>query len=341
MTQQEFIPFPRLPLDGANPKHLDIASRRLLSHELLYKSLDLAIDFNNDRSNRKGEYLAAQFEDFTQAASWVPGYKGAFGTGYPFYAQRDDGSVVAVEEISRFISETKVRAKEDEASRVGEWACGMCQIAVEHVDLKQKCKPCTAQVLKPRDMFKALPDLDYWIVVEQDSPHVEGAASSILQRAGFQQSDADIYFAVHDTIEVLTALKGGREPRARLPLDLHIVTVDQLKGALLKVQTATSQGFKDKVPISPRSLHIVWEDVDEPYDFLKDFLLSFTVGGILDPELGAMIKQTQEIVAAHSTPKQVIDALRLMHPKEQRQLETKELQTLLQRRLESWKGGVS
>jgi hypothetical protein len=312
------------------------ASNRLIAHTELIETLDLARQFNADQSLIKGDYLRAQFDSFAEAASWMPGYQGVFGTGYPFYAEREDGTVVAIDEIDRFVGTIRDKAASDEMRGVGAWVCGACQVATEHRDLKERCRPCVDTTLKPRDVFKALPDLDFWVIVDENNPYIEGLLQTYMQRAGFQQSDADIYYSIKDTKSVLEGLQQGEQPEKRLPIDLHVITVSQLKQALTGVQDAVKTGDM-YVPIAPRSLHVVWETVDEPYDFMKDFIFSFTPKDIAHEELGEMITETRKLVLQHIGPKLAEEVVKSAHPKERRQLGTPELGKLLLDRIESWK----
>lgn len=317
----------------------EFARGRDLGHGDLIEALQIARAFNADQSVLKGDYLKEQFEEFETVASWVPGYLGSFGTGYPFYANRADGTVVAVEEIDRFVGAVEDKARQASSRELGAWLCGVCQVEELLPDLKSKCRPCEATEVKPRDIFKALPDLDFWVVLDETSPAREARLQQYLSRAGFFQSDTDIYFAIKDAMDVSSAIVAGATPDAKLPIDLHVVTKAQLLSALADVRQVITDVYRpgdidedNEVPIFPRSLHVTWEDVDHAYDFMKDFLFSFTPRGINDAELTEAIEYTRDVIKECLCAQDVVELVSA-YPKEMRQLQNVEVQNLL---LERW-----
>lgn len=322
---------------------LEFSIGRQMTHEDLVAALKAAQEFNADQSVAKGRYLKEQFSDFATVASWVPGFQGSFGTGYPFYANRKDGTVVAIPEISRYIGTVEEKAGREAAASLGNWLCTVCQVENSLTDLKSKCRPCGLSAIKPRDMFKALPDLDCWVVVDEVTPQREAQLQQYLARAGFFSSDPDIYFAIKDTTEVSQAVLNGQTPEKRLPIDLHIVSTQQMHDALKGVEHVATEVYRpgvvtgdESVPIQPRSLHVTWEEADAPYDFMKDFLISFTPRDFRDSKLKVAINRTRNIIEECLSHGDRLELVRT-HPKESRQFEEPELQELLKARWESSK----
>ncbi len=308
----------------------------MMPHGTLREALDLSIAFNQDESPKKGAYLRQQFTDFTKVVRDLPGYAGVFGTGYPFYAWKGDGGVYEIPEITRYNHSYKERIDQDQLRKYGAWICGACQINTDLPDLKTICKPCGLVDIKPRDVFKALPDLDFWIVTDIDKderPQFEKEVEVRLEEAQFKPSDKDIGQAVDDTMHVMRTLRRGNLPSSRLPIDLHIVTTRQMRSCLDRIPVSLRPGHQP-VLINTRSLHKVWEGSDVPYDFTKDFVFSLTPNDWKDAEL------SQKLVDTRKKAKKIIGekAIEIMaaYPKEQRQLERSVLRDCLNDRIESW-----
>ncbi len=323
----------RSTLRALEPQYAD----RLLGHATLAQALELAVSFCEDESPRKGEYLLRQFDDFTEAVRSVPGYRGVFGTGYPFYALKEDGGVHTIPEISRYTKSFMPKIAEDAARGYGAWLCGACQVAENLPDLKSRCKPCPRASIKPRDMFKALPDVDFWVVVDTDTTDSSGIAEQAVQEgvgeAGFYTSDVDIVAGIERTIKVMRSLREGDCPSERLPIDLHVVTKNQMIEHLSAVPGAIEAGVPE--PIMVRSLHVGWEDTDVPYDFKKDHLFSLTPNDWHDDELVAALEtsrqQTKEVVGDRA-----VEIVAACAPKEARQLESEAIRNCLNRRIQTW-----
>ena len=312
-------------------------SSKLLAHDYLSETLEKAVDFYADESLLKGRYFARQFEEFDVAVSKVSGVIGTFGTGYPFYAEKPDGqSIHAIPEISRYIKSFYASVEDDRVRGYGSWICGACDAEVNLPDFKKFCKPCKAVSFKPRDIFKALPDLDYWVIVDDSHTTPEEVEDSIqtnIEAAGFFSSDADIVAATLRTRRAMDAILGGIMPDEKLPSDVHIVTKTQLLDCMAKVPDAVSSG--QDVPISPRSLHKYWEPTDAPYDFVKDFVFSFTPNNWQDPLLVSTLIKAQK-----DTAKVIDDPVGLVGsraPKEARQLEAPGLSEALTTRVSKWR----
>lgn len=172
--------------------------REFWSHKNLTDILDTAIKFTADESLVKGEYFSYQFNQFHEAVKDIPGVIGVFGTGYPFYAYQDDGSIADIPEIQRYQRSFQSAIERDRLRAYGGWLCGACELACDLPDLKKYCKPCDSVDFKPRDIFKALPDLDYWVVVE-DAPERELRQQELEIQArakafAFESSDSPTLF---------------------------------------------------------------------------------------------------------------------------------------------------
>lgn len=317
------------------------SDRDLIPHDDLRYALDLAVALNDDVSpTLKRDYFAQQFNDFEQAVQDIPGYQGVFGTGYPFYAE-DLSGIHSIAEISRYTKSFYDKIELDRARQLGgiaAWPCAAHQRQQTLPDLKSICGPCDVVDYRPRDLFKVLPDMDFWVVADESNPDIESAVEQKIESAGFYASDGDIGHALRTTIAATEALKRGESPEARLPIDLHIVSKTQLIDAMTQVPAALDVDDNPaEVPISPRSLHVTWEEPDMPYDHAKDFLFSLTPQGWRDTDLITALRdarsETRQVVTRRGGATALVAA---MAPKEARQLATPAVARLLVERVESW-----
>ena len=309
-----------------------------LSHRMLMHILDVAVRFTADESLTKGEYFNYQFNRFHDSVKDVPGVIGTFGTGHPFYAHQENGSIADIPEMRRYQKSFQAAINRDRLRSYGGWLCGACELACNLPDLKKYCKPCDSVDFKPRDIFKALPDLDYWVVVD-DAPEIklrqqEKEIQECAQAAAFESSDRNIIQTLETTKYAMETVLRGIRPGAILPVDMHIVTKTDLLNCLSSTPNAIQAG--NAVKIAPRSLHKTWENTSKPYDFVKDFLFSLTPHTWKDNELLEALSSTRREVydlVADDPIKAVSDRAE----KEKRQLEAPGVARCLRERIKSWK----
>lgn len=291
--------------------------------------------FYKDQSPLRVQYLDQQFFDFQNIVDNLPGSQGSFGTGYPFYARREDSTVVPIDEVDRYIGEYELAAQDARRRLIGSWACTSCQGEKELPDLKVYCKPCGVVPLKPRDMFKALPDLDFWAITDDITPEYLSTLQSNLHHAGFFQSDLNIGRSLQDTQRAMSLIGQGVMPQERLPIDVHVVSSFELLEALSGVRDIVQSYDKvdpkeASVPISPTSLHVVWTSQDTPYNFLGDYLFSFTPSEISE-EVSEAIEQTNSLIHRMLSVQDVYDIVS-QNPKVKRILDTSEVRAILNSR---------
>lgn len=306
-----------------------------ISYDEITKTLTEARRFNVDSSGLKREYYFRQFEDFSNIAASTEGYKGSFGTGYPFYAAGDDTGLAKIAEIDRYIAQQEANARLTAQRSIGIWTCSQCQKENMLPDLKTYCKPCIDTLIKPRDVFKALPDLDFWAVVEKVDTQKLLTLENSLHGSNFFQSDLDIARSVHDTQKAMSTIAHDDIPVERLPLDAHVITPEELREALAGVrhEVESYSNVSDRdifVPISPISLHVAWERIDEPYDFMKDYLFSFTPQNMAS-DLADDIFTTDEIVRRTLSSSDIYDIIS-RYAKEKRQLDSPAVRRILDSR---------
>lgn len=325
------------PLITKRGEHQD---RTELSIKDLVDIVETSIAFNEDERPEKATYYNDQFNGFAESMLRLPYVKGVFGTGYPFYNTRQDGSLVTINEISRYLGELSGNIQQDNRSLLAKWACISCQRDNKLPDLKTFCKPCDIAPTKPRDIFKAIPDLDYWVVAESTDAYTLALIQQYAAREGFFPSDGDIGKSARYTKKAMDEVLATGTTQLKLPIDLHVITADEfdtaiksMADALRTTYIATENIQGSYAPISPMSLHVQWERPDEPYDFTKDFLLSLTLHPDSAPSVQEAFNRGLGVVKQTLSFQDIIDIIS-RYPKEYRQLQTEELLGLLKRRWE-------
>jgi hypothetical protein len=138
------------------------------------------------------------------------------------------------------------------------------------------------------------------------------------------------------TTDVLDTLVLGEIPSSRLPLDLHVVEKDMLLQSFAEVVPQLLQSeTPGYIPIAPRSLHVNWEKTPVPYNFLKDFLFSFTPSSWKDEELRIALAETRRN-AKPLIKEDIVDRVIAITPKEGRMLNTQGIRQNLEDRVADW-----
>lgn len=304
-----------------------------IDHAVLDESLQLAMDFNNCEQPNKKAYFDKQRKDFVEAITGIDGVVGSFGTGYPFYATEKD-IIHPIEELNRYIGSYRPLVASNEERTQGPWPCACCTEVNNLPDLKSVCKPCDRVDIKPRDIFKVLPDIDYWVIVDETTHKPEAVADKLVQpleNHGFYNSDRNHPAVIGNTVEAVEGVLAGEVPEARLPLDLHVVTLAEFVAAVCKVPQSVT-GDRE-APITPLSWHRQWE-ASETYDMSKDFLFSLTLFENCPDSLQQIVGSVRQSVrAVINDPVQTVCE---SAPKEARQLATPVIARLLLERVAQW-----
>ena len=261
--------------------------------------------YEQTNTELKKEYIKKNIDVFNEIASKVPGNHGSFGTGYPFYALGDNykGELPIITEQFNYNVDLLNHAKKSKRTI---WGCRGCLTSNYDtmLDLKQVCKPCPKMDdgLKPRKVINRLPDIDMWLVCADG--HVQDAEqilSRLFLQYGLHTSDVDPIQTIQDVKNIVENLKNGRMPSVFLPLDAHIIEYSKLKKMIHQVPETIDNSIKNSeipyLPIHPRSYRKTWQYDDMAYNFVHDFLLSFTgfnFNHSLEEELMASRKQITE-----------------------------------------------
>lgn len=276
---------------------------------------------------------------------WTIGYRGSFGTGYPFYAIDSDfkEDLPVIKEQIRYNEELRTTILN---AKLKKWPCESClPVNGPYMeDLKQICIPCPRleKELKPRKVINRLPDIDMWMVCEDTK--VEEAKKELKEtfdQLGMHTSDVNPIQTFKEFKEIITDLEDGKMPIKMLPLDVHVVKYSELSNLLDQVPftilNSSNLGEVPYLPILPDSLRKKWQKDDEAYNFTLDFLYSMT-----DFNFEEILKQrldyTRNLVARQLTEEKSIEMLDLVSPDSvKRRFENKTLKKSYKRRINSWK----
>ena len=144
------------------------------------KAADASTRFERLNNDLKRRYLIRNIDTINSIMSRMPGYKGSFGTGYPFYVLDENlqGSLPVIDEQIRYNDELV-----QEACGLDCWQCEDCLSTrgTRMPDLKMICKPCPQikDSIKPRKVINRLPDVDMWMICEDGK--VEEAKKRLVQ----------------------------------------------------------------------------------------------------------------------------------------------------------------
>ena len=302
-------------------------------------------DFEKTNSEMKKKYYIWNIEAFNSIANSINESRGSFGTGYPFYALGENfkGTLPIISEQFRY---NRQLIKDGETLHNVRWLCANClkRNYSSMPDLKQICKPCpnVPQKLKPRKFINRLPDLDMWIVAEdQTSKKVEEELILKLSKCNFISSDIDPLKSIHDVYKISQSIKENNMSKIHLPLDVHIIEYSKLKSFIEQVPSILSDAKKNNsipyLPIHPISFRKKWQYDDEAYNFIYDFLSAFTSFNF-DNELEETLYNSRIKIVDEYTPEELFNFL-LQSATESnfRRFQSNELENLFYKKINTWK----
>lgn len=309
------------------------------------KTANISTDFEITNTELKRQYLLANINKYHEITSQITSNKGTFGTGYPFYALGTnlEGTLPIINEQLRYNNELISAVA---GCSYTSWTCAHClkENSTKMPDLKTICKPCTNMddALKPRKLINRLPDIDLWIICPKDK--VEKTKIQLVElfkKQNMIPSDIDPVHTIEEVEEIVDNLKKNIMPTKWLPLDTHIIdyeTFIELINKLPQILIETKKKGKiPYLPIHPYSLRKQWQQDDEPYNFVQDFLLSLTDFGF-EPTLKGVLEETRKIIAKTYTIEELYEIMLSSGPESVvRRQQTKQLQSCFQERIKSWK----
>ena len=309
------------------------------------RTANISTEFEKTNTELKKQYLLENINKYHEITSQISGNKGTFGTGYPFYALGTHlaGSLPIIEEQLRYNDELISAVA---GCPYTNWTCAHClgENGTKMPDLKTICKPCPHMIdeLKPRKLINRLPDIDLWIVCDKSQiEETKKLLTQLFKEHNMIPSDIDPVHTIEEVGEIIEDIKRGIMPNKWLPLDTHIIDyetfiklIEQLPQVLLE---AKKTGKIPYLPIHPYSLRKKWQQDDEPYNFVQDFLLSLTDFDF-EPTLKGALEETRKILAKTYTIDELYEIMLSSGPESVvRRQKTKQLELCFRERIQSWK----
>ena len=256
----------------------------ITNNELANEICQISNNFEYNTSNLKKKYFAKNILAFKSLSNLVPNSCGVFGSGFPYYALSHNfsGDIPIIQEQIRYNQDL---VNDAQKAKNAPWICAGCLIQNYDMmpDLKQICKPCPNVIneMKPRKILNRLPDLDIWFVCKDNCRNETAQAiSQLLSTFGMTSSDINPIETIKDLKEISTDLSKGIMPKHFLPIDVHIIEESQLKNLINAVYPTLEASINTStipyLPVLPLSLRKTWQFDDTAYNFLFDFLFSFT-----------------------------------------------------------------
>lgn len=313
--------------------------------ELCKDAAKASNDFELTNTELKRKYIVSNIMLYNYVVSTLSESMGTFGTGYPFYGLNPDltGTLPIIEEQLRYNNELLEQAT---CTKCSNWRCATCLPIHYHEmpDLKERCKPCLEidSTLKPRKIINRLPDLDLWTICKkEDIEIVKPKLELLFQENGFQTSDVDPLQTIIDFTKTANELKNGTMPSRTLPLDPHIIDYETFTNLIASVPSIIEQAIESGevpyLPIHPVSLRKTWQQDDEPYNFIYDYLSALTDFNV-DKDLKKLLTETRKFIATTYSTEQLYNLLiqAATEPNKRRNKELA-LKRNFERRIESWK----
>lgn len=305
--------------------------------------------FERTNTELKRRYLVWNIDVFNQIARLVSVSKGSFGTGYPFYALDEnlEGELPVIEEQIRY---NRQLVRDGKPIQKSIWKCKSCleQNYDDMPDLKRICKPCPNVIpeLKPRKFINRLPDIDMWLVCEDEKvEEAQQELTRLLDEYKMSTSDKAPLASIDDVSEVAEMIKNGKFPKIFLPIDSHIIEYSKIKKLLEQVpdelQRAKQEDSRPYLPIWPKSYRKEWQYDDEAYNFIYDYLSAFTDFNF-PQELKSSLDESRKRVVSENTPEELHDFLMQSATSANfRRFQSLELEDIFMHRISTWKDAKS
>ena len=196
--------------------------------------------------------------------------------------------------------------------------------------------------LKHRKVINRLPDIDLWMVCEDNFIHTaKDSLIFLFDKSHFHPSDINPLETISDIAEITESIKMGLKPTKLLPLDAHIIDSNTLLSLIEQVpfilKCAKENNEVPYLPIHPLSYRKVWQYDDMAYNFIHDYLSSFTEFNF-NSDLQQMLEETRTIIAKNYTFEELYHYLLATGPDSvKRRHKTLELKDRFEERIESWR----
>ena len=316
------------------------------NNKWIIDAANASTQYEKNNTDLKRRYLIKNIQEFNSIVSQLDASLGTFGTGYPFYILNKElnGNLPVIQEQIRYNKELITRAKTTPTKR---WTCAECLTEKQRImpDLKRICKPCPNmdKELKPRKVINRLPDIDMWaICVDGRVEETQEQLAKLLAQHKIFTSDVNPLKTLTDMNEIVQNIKDGIMPEKFLPIDAHIMEYSEMQKLISQVPDVLLEAKNNKkipyLPIHPTSYRKTWQYDDEAYNFISDFLASFTEFNI-PSQLEQQIQSTRKALINQFTSYELYEILlKSTNDANRRRFGEQALRKSLFNRIESWKG---
>lgn len=316
------------------------------NNKWIMDAANASTQYEKNNTDLKRRYLIKNIQEFNSIVSQINASLGTFGTGYPFYILNKElnGNLPVIQEQIRYNKELITRAKTTPTKR---WTCAECLTEKQRImpDLKRICKPCPNmdKELKPRKVINRLPDIDMWVIcVDGRVEEAQEQLAKLLTQHKIFTSDVNPLKTLTDMNEIVQNIKDGIMPEKFLPIDAHIMEYSEMQKLILQVPDVLLEAKNNKkipyLPIHPTSYRKTWQYDDEAYNFISDFLASFTEFNI-PSQLEQQIQSTRKALINQFTSYELYEILlKSTNDANRRRFGEQALRKSFFNRIESWKG---
>lgn len=277
------------------------------------------------RDERFMHYLYRESVRVADDLEAIDEIKGVAGLGFPFYAVDRNGDSIEVCEIRDFITKIRKKVANDAKQNPEGWKVPSCTHS-----LGAPCTGCSSDILTPRDVAKTLPDLDIIVIAKNPTSETEKRVQEKLTQKGYVSSDTDLGTTLDRAEEVYTSVEKNKEPKEKIPVDIHIWSQDDFETCLDALQRGEKEVF-----ITGRSLHADWENYR--VNFWFDFVFSFTELGAFDPAIAKKIEETRRSIAERYSFEEIVTILSNSSARAERLMQCTDVLNVLRTRINSWK----
>ena len=319
----------------------------------IQRVIEASNKYENANTTLKKLYLKEYIELFNNIMKKVPGYKGSFGMGYPFYAldKNFEGKLPIVNEQLRYNYELSKSFSDYKKDRdlpldFDIWKCEDClrEQIYNMPNLKSVCNRCPnmSKNLRPRKLINRLPDMDFAVIIEDEK--MDEAKDIIKEQLfdyGIFPSDIDPLKTIDDVYEIAEDLSNDLTPRKLIPADVHLVSYDEnleLQDKVVSViDNAISEGEIPYIPILPLSLRMTWQYDDDACNYIHDFIYALTEYNFDERTLESLKKARRELISEYKVEELEEIALLTGADCVARRHETPALKQVFRKRMESWR----
>ena len=248
--------------------------------------------------------------------------------------------------ISEQIRYNRQLVKDGESIQKSIWECQSClkNNYSNMPDLKTICKPCkrVPDLLKPRKLINRLPDLDMWVICEDEKiEKTQYELKLLLKQNNMHTSDENPILSINDILRISQELKYGIMPKIFLPIDTHIIECSKLRHLIEQVPDVLRIAKEEKncpyLPIYPKSYRKDWQYDDEPYNYIYDFLAAFTEFNF-SKELQQALNRSRLQVSSENSEDELFELLIQSANKANiRRFQTTELKEYFKQKIQGWR----